>query len=72
MTQTTTRAPETQPIEINQLGKVRQEALSQGVPVIQILEETYGHSPEALMEQLGRLLRMPVLKMETLRTLGAQ
>ncbi|GJL73186.1 MAG: type II secretion system ATPase PulE [Nitrosomonas sp.] len=69
MTETTTPAPATQPIEINQLGRVRQEALNQGVPVIQILEETYGHSPETLMEQLGRLLRMPVLTMETLRTL---
>lgn len=69
MTETTTQAPVTQPIEINQLGKIRQEALSQGVSVIQILEETYGYSPETLIEQLGRLLRLPVLKMETLRTL---
>ena len=71
MTEITTQAqaPATQPIEINQLGKIRQEALSQGISVIQILEETYGHSPEALIAQLGGLLRMPVLNMETLRSL---
>jgi general secretion pathway protein E len=66
---TQAQAPATQPIEINQLGKIRQEALSQGISVIQILEETYGHSPEALIAQLGGLLRMPVLNMETLRSL---
>lgn len=71
MTEITTQAqaPATQPIEINQLGKIRQEALSQGVSVIKILEETYGHSPEGLIAQLGGLLRMPVLNMETLRSL---
>ncbi len=69
MTETTTQAPTIQPIEINHLGKIRQDALNQGVSVIQILEETYDQSPVALIAQLGQLLRMPVLKMEMLRTL---
>lgn len=69
MTETTAQTTLIQPIEVNDLGKVRQEALKQGVSVIQILEETYGQSPVTLIAQLGQALRMPVLKMEMLRSL---
>lgn len=69
MTETTAQTTLIQPIEVNHLGKVRQEALKQGVSVIQILEETYGQSPVTLIAQLGQALRMPVLKMEMLRSL---
>jgi general secretion pathway protein E len=69
LTETTAQTTLNPSIEINDLGKVRQEALKQGVSVIQILEETYGQSPVTLIAQLGQALRMPVLKMETLRSL---
>ena len=56
-------------IDMQQLDKARQEALKQGVPVIKILEETSGHTPDQLVAELGRLLRMPPLTMENLHAL---
>ncbi len=66
---------EAQPVEalsvdIKQLIAARQEALKQGVSVIQVLEETCGATSDILILELGRLLRMPVLNMTELRTLS--
>ena len=56
-------------INITELGVARKEALKQNVSVIKILEETYEASPDLLIQELGLLLRMPVLNMNELRTL---
>ena len=56
-------------INITNLGAARKEALKQNVPVIKILEETYETSPDLLIQELGLLLRMPVLNMNELRIL---
>ena len=57
-------------ISITELGAARKEALEQNVSVIKILEETYEASPDLLIQELGLLLRMPVLNMNELRTLS--
>ncbi len=48
----------------------REEALKQGVSIIQVLEDTYEVPPDLLIQELGQLLRMPVLKMDELRALS--
>ncbi|SFN67414.1 general secretion pathway protein E [Nitrosospira briensis] len=55
-------------IDAHQLAEAREEASKRGVSVISILEETCEHEPDHLVAQLGRLLRMPVLTMEDLRS----
>ena len=57
------------PIDMQQLDKARREASNRGVSVIKILEETSGHTPDQLVAELGRLLRMPLLTMENLHAL---
>ena len=57
-------------INITELGIARKEALKQNVSVIKILEETYEASPDLLIQELGLLLRMPVLNMNELRMLS--
>ena len=57
------------PINANQLSEARQEALKQGVSVIKVLEESGGYVPDDLIQELGRLLHIPVLTMEALRAL---
>ena len=56
-------------IDAHQLFEARTEAASRGIPVIRLLEEIHGWVPDRLIAELGRLLRMPVLTMENLRTL---
>ncbi len=58
------------PISANFLSEARQEALKQGVSVIKVLEESGGYAPDDLIQELGRLLHIPVLTMETLRALN--
>lgn len=58
------------PISANLLSEARQEALKQGVSVIKVLEESGGYAPDDLIQELGRLLHIPVLTMETLRALN--
>jgi general secretion pathway protein E len=58
-----------QPIDINHLIDARQKAASQGVSVIQVLEDTSGYAPDELTQQLGQLLHIPVLEMKTIHTL---
>ncbi len=65
--ESTSNAPD--PIDIHQLDQARQQAVKQGVSVIQVLEESCGYDPDSLVEELGRLLRMPILSMATLRAL---
>lgn len=57
------------PINANQLSEARQEALKQGISVIKMLEEGGGYAPDDLIQELGRLLHIPVLTMEALRAL---
>lgn len=57
------------PINANQLSEARQEALKQGISVIKMLEESGGYAPDDLIQELGRLLHIPVLTMEALRVL---
>ncbi len=56
-------------ITANLLSEARQEALKQGVSVIKVLEESGGYAPDDLIQELGRLLHIPVLTMEALRAL---
>jgi general secretion pathway protein E len=56
------------PVNMHQLGAARSEAANRGVSVISVLEETCGCAPQQLIEELGRLLNMPVLTMENLRS----
>ncbi|SNX60818.1 general secretion pathway protein E [Nitrosomonas ureae] len=58
-----------QPIDLNQLAEIRRKAAAQGVSVIQILEEDSAYTPDELMQQLGQLMRMPVLEMKEIHTL---
>ncbi|MBY0474350.1 MAG: GspE/PulE family protein [Nitrosomonas sp.] len=58
-----------QPIDLNQLAEIRRKAAVQGVSVIQILEEDSTFTPDELMQQLGQLMRMPVLEMKEIHTL---
>jgi general secretion pathway protein E len=55
-------------VDAHQLAEARNEASKRGVSVISILEETCGCEPDHLVAELGRLLRMPVLTMENLRS----
>src|SRR5688500_19757715 len=55
-------------VDAHQLAEARNEASKRGVSVISILEETCGGEPDHLVAELGRLLRMPVLTMENLRS----
>lgn len=57
------------PIDLNQLAEIRRKAATQGVSVIQILEEDSAYTPDELMQQLGQLMRMPVLEMKEIHTL---
>ena len=65
-----TQSMEKLSINITELGAARKEALKQNVSVIKILEETYETSPDLLIQELGHLLRMPILNMNELRTLS--
>lgn len=56
-------------LDIQQLDQARQQAIKQGVSVIQVLEESGGYESDVLIEALGRLFRMPVLSMAALHTL---
>lgn len=58
-----------QPIDINRLADIRRRAFEQGISVIQILEETGGYTPDELVQQLGKLLHIPVLEMKTIHAL---
>ncbi|MDH5479704.1 MAG: GspE/PulE family protein [Nitrosomonas sp.] len=51
------------------LSDVRQEAVKQGVAVIQLLEESYGYTPHEIIRELGQLMHIPVLEMKTVHTL---
>jgi general secretion pathway protein E len=55
-------------IDIHQLAEARGEASQRNVSVNSILEETFGCEPDHIVAELGRLLRMPVLTMENLRS----
>lgn len=59
-----------QPIDLNRLADVRRRAFEQGISVIQILEETGGYTPDELVQQLGKLLHMPVLEMKAIHALS--
>ncbi len=56
-------------LDLNRLAEIRHKAAAQGVPVIQLLEDEDGYTPDTLMRQLGQLMRMPVLGMKTIHTL---
>lgn len=56
-------------LDLNRLAEIRHKAAAQGVPVIQLLEDEGGYTPDVLMRQLGQLMRMPVLEMKTIHTL---
>ena len=56
-------------IDAHQLAEARQEASKRAIPVVAFLEETYGLVPDQVIAELGRLLRMPVLTMESLRAI---
>ncbi len=57
------------PLDINYLSRVRAEALKRGVSIFEMLEEASGHSPHALIQELGRLLHIPPVEMKTIHTL---
>ena len=59
-----------QPIDLSRLADVRRRAFEQGISVIQILEETGGYTPDELVQQLGKLLHMPVLEMKAIHALS--
>ncbi len=56
-------------IDIHRLNDARQEAVEQGVAVMQLLEETYGYTPHEIIQQLGHLMHIPALEMKTIHTL---
>lgn len=56
-------------IDLNRLAEIRRKAIAQGVSVIQLLEEDGGFDPDELMQQLGLLMRMPVLEMKTIHAM---
>ena len=56
-------------IDLNRLAEIRRKAIAQGVSIIQLLEEDGGFDPDELMQQLGQLMRMPVLEMKTIHAL---
>ncbi|WP_097065844.1 GspE/PulE family protein [Nitrosovibrio sp. Nv4] len=55
-------------LDVRQLAEARKEAFIRGVSMIGVLEERWEHGPDELIAELGRLLRMPVLTMEELRS----
>ncbi|MBK6957207.1 MAG: type II/IV secretion system protein [Nitrosomonas sp.] len=59
-----------QPIDLSRLADVRRRAFEQGISVIQILDETGGYTPDELVQQLGKLLHMPVLEMKAIHALS--
>ena len=59
-----------QGISMQQLEEARRDAANQGVSVMKALEERCGCTPDRLIAELGRLLRMPVLMMEDLHALA--
>lgn len=56
-------------IDLNRLAEIRRKAAVQGVSVIQLLEEDGGCTPDELMQQLGQLMRMPILEMKAIHAL---
>lgn len=56
-------------LDLAQLTLARQQATARKISVVKVLEDEGGFSPYDLMLELGRLLHMPVLKMEELHTL---
>ena len=62
MIETTLTSEQKPPINLNDLIGARQRALSQGVSVIQALEDSGSYTPDELTQQLGQLLHMPVLE----------
>ncbi len=56
-------------VDINQLNQARQQALKQNVSIMQALEEACGKTADTFITELGSLLHMPVLLMETVHTL---
>ena len=56
-------------LDLAQLTLARQQATKRKISVVKVLEDEGGFSPYDLMLELGRLLHMPVLKMEELHTL---
>ena len=58
-----------QSLDLQYLGHVRMEALKRGVSVIEMLEENSGYSPQELIQELGRLLHIPVLEMKIIHEL---
>lgn len=52
------------PLDIHRLADARQRAMTQGVSVLQVLEDIDGYAPEEVMQQLGQLLHMPVMDMK--------
>jgi len=58
-----------QSLSLNDLGKIRMQAVQQGVSVIEMLEEVNGYSPGELIHELGALLHIPVMEMKTIHAL---
>ena len=56
-------------LDLAQLTLARQQATARKISVVKVLEDEGRFSPYDLMLELGRLLHMPVLKMEELHTL---
>lgn len=56
-------------LDLAQLTQARQQAMARKITVVKVLEDEGGFSPYDLMLELGRLLHMPVLKMEELHAL---
>lgn len=56
-------------LDLAQLTLARQQATARKISVVKVLEDEGEFSPYDLMLELGRLLHMPVLKMEELHTL---
>ncbi len=69
MIESSVQSEEKPPIDSRLLGDARQEAATQGVAVMQLLEETYGYTPHEILQQLGQLMHIPVLEMKTIHTL---
>lgn len=70
MTEAALQTEVRQPMDINRLADIQKKALKQNVSVIQILEESGEYTPGELMQQLGRLLHMPVLEMKAIHVLS--
>lgn len=57
------------PLDIHRLADARQRAMSQGISVLQILEDTDGYASDDLMRQLGQLLHIQVMDMKEIHML---